>query len=226
MGTTTTPPISDCRSCPIGKAAGVERGFRCPLSGRPRPAGTYVYIEGQVADRVWFVKRGNLILIRESGDGSSGEGVAWGVRRPGSFLGIECLTQERYLDTAKAITDVILCSALRDDFDRWLGAPGSSARVVLDLVLRTQCNDHPRRASCDGNAVCRTARWLLEEPMATADGQLPRRYVAQLLGMLPETFSRALATLASHGAIEVTRKRIQILDRNCLEALATRPNGG
>ena len=36
--------------------------------------------------------------------------------------------------------------------------------------------------------------------------------MAGLLGMLPETFSRALAKLASQGAIRVNRKQIQVID--------------
>jgi CRP-like cAMP-binding protein len=36
--------------------------------------------------------------------------------------------------------------------------------------------------------------------------------VAGLLGMLPETFSRALAKLATQGAIRVNRKQIQVID--------------
>ena len=45
---------------------------------------------------------------------------------------------------------------------------------------------------------------------------IPRRVVAGLLGMQPETFSRALASLAAAGAVSVTRKSIRVADFDAL----------
>jgi CRP-like cAMP-binding protein len=188
------------------------------LSPRTRATGTFVYNEGQTADRVWFVKKGTVLLSRESTI-RGGESVAWAVRRPGNFVGIEALVKKRYADTARAVTDVTLCGAERPEFDTWLGASDSPARAILRVVLDTHANDAPRRASSDGNAVRRTALWVLEESPRAGMTSLPRCHVAQLLGMLPETFSRALAVLAERGAIELTRRDIRIRDVDALESL-------
>lgn len=210
---------TDCTHCAVGAAAGLGRGGRCPLADRRRAAGTVLYAAGQRADRVWFVKRGAVLLSREATtDGSNG--VAWAVRRSGVFVGIEGLTRTYYVDTAQALTDVILCSAEIEHFDAWLGPSGSAARVVLQLVLQAQSEDAPRGASCDGPAVQRTAQWILGHGAETETSVLPRQHAAQMLGMCPETFSRALTGLARRGAITRTRQRLRVLDRELLEQIA------
>ncbi len=179
-----------------------------------------LYVEGQPADRVWFVKRGAVLLSREStSDGSNG--VAWAVRRSGFFVGIEALTRPHYADTAQALTEVTLCSADLAQFDAWLGPSDSGARVVLQLVLQAQAEDEPRGASCDGSAVQRTAQWILGHGTDTATSVLPRQHAAQMLGMRPETFSRALTGLARRGAITRTRQRLRVLNRALLEQIAS-----
>ena len=49
---------------------------------------------------------------------------------------------------------------------------------------------------------------------------MPRHVVASLLGMVPETLSRALAQLARTGAIEVTRQAVRIRDSQALKEAA------
>lgn len=210
-------PITDCKLCPIGVAADVGRGGRCPLVPRARPAGACLYMEGLPAERVWFIKSGVVVLTRGEIERSGNE-IAWAVRTPPSLIGLEALARPTYLDTARALSAVTLCGATRESFDTWLSHNASAARAVLDLVVRAQCADTPRRAGCDGSAVQRAARWVLAES-SSGSARLPRRLVAQLLGMQPETFSRALATLAARGAIEVTRRDVRIIDREVLRTI-------
>ena len=49
---------------------------------------------------------------------------------------------------------------------------------------------------------------------------LPRRILADLLGMRPETFSRALTALSERGAIAVTRTTLRIADQETLAEIA------
>ena len=208
-------PITSCFVCPVGKASGVGQGGRCPFVDRFRQPGEFVYLQGEPANFVWFIKTGTVVLARAMGD-SSGEESARAVRHAGSFLGLEALVQPTYLDSARAATRTTLCGAPREAVDGWLGAPGTPARTALEQVLRTQAEEVPRGASPDGNAVRRVARWLVEEAREDLAPGIPRRFVANLLGMVPETFSRALARLAEAGAIEVTRRTLRIRDRQAL----------
>ena len=215
--------ITDCVTCPMGAAADVGRGGRCPLVERRRPAGAALYLAGEPIDRVYFVKRGSVLLSREAGE-ARGEGIPWAVRGPGALLGVEGLVHSTYLDSARCVTEAAVCAAPKAEIRAWIRACDAAPHAMLECVLRSQCTDAPRRAGSDGSAVSRVARWLLDGK--NGEGQrrsssLPRRVVAGLLGMQPETLSRALATLAARGAVTVTRRRVDIVDRPKLEGIAT-----
>jgi CRP-like cAMP-binding protein len=184
------------------------------------PAGATLYIEGAAAERVWYVMDGVIALSRDVGD-RRGSGVPWATRRAGSLLGNESFVQDEYADTAVALTNVTVCSAERGSFQRWAteGTP-AAARAVMDLVIRTHCDTGPRPSTSEGTASRRVARWLADECRGGVAPKIPRSVVAGLLGMLPETLSRALAALASRGAIEVSRKEIRVIDPQLLLAEA------
>jgi CRP-like cAMP-binding protein len=136
------------------------------------------------------------------------------------LLGAEALVRDTYLDTARAVTDVLVCVASREDVDSWLRTREQAGRAMLELVVLAQCSDAPRRSSSEGSAEERVASWLLEQG-DEGTAALPRHVVAGLLGMLPETLSRALASLASRGLVAVSRKHVEVLDAAGLEQLAS-----
>nr|MBK7067081.1 Crp/Fnr family transcriptional regulator [Deltaproteobacteria bacterium] len=207
--------LERCYSCPLGLAAGVAEHRACPFVPREREAGAHVYVEGDTADRVWYIVSGYVALSRETSEARS-SGVTWAVRRPGEMLGTEGLVSDTYRDSAVALNAATLCVAPRDVVDAWLGPEDSPARAVLQLALRTRCNEVPRRSCADGNATRRVASWLLDEAPSQNAPQIPRQIVAGLLGMLPETFSRALARLVKLGAIEIDRRTIRVVDLDAL----------
>jgi CRP/FNR family transcriptional regulator len=199
--------MGSCLSCPLGIAAGVGRGGFCSLVARRRAPGEIIHLEGTRGATVWYVKRGAVVVSR------GGRAVA--TRREGSLLGLELLVRERYLETARALGGTVLCGLARADLDAWLADAGR-ARAILESALRAQSADAPRGAGVDGPSRARVARWLLDG----VDEAVPRRTVASLLGMAPETLSRALAGLARAGAIATTRRSVRVLDRRALEQVA------
>lgn len=208
-----------CATCEVGVASAFGSGHFCPFVDRSRQSGELIYLEGEPANHVWFVKRGTIVLLRKGGENNA-EGRVRAVRFPGSFIGLEALVTSRYIDSARATTNAVLCGTTREGVDVWLGAKGSPARTALELTLRAECVDLPRRAPPDGNAVERVAAWLCEEGPRGVTLGLPRRIVADLLGMRPETLSRAMAILAERGAIEVSRTKLKIVNENKLAELA------
>jgi CRP-like cAMP-binding protein len=206
-----------CRTCRVGAAAQAS-GERCPFVTEVRRRGDAVCSAGEPAHHVWLVQRGAVVLTRPGG----GREQARTVRRDGTFVGLEALVRPTYVESARATTAVRLCRAPVGAVDRWLGPPGTPARVALEQTLRAACDDEPRAASADGSAVARVARWLLDHEAAVAGAEVPRRDVAAMLGIVPETMSRALHRLASAGAIKVSRRSVVIVDADALRAATRR----
>jgi CRP-like cAMP-binding protein len=171
-------------------------------------------------ERVSFVKKG-AVLITRSVDEERVEGTPWAIRRVGSFLGLEGLVGTYHLDSARALTEVTLCSATLEAVQAWLVARRTAARIVLDSVLRSGTRERPLRGNADGTAPRRAASWLLENADRRFPGAVSRQVMAGLLGMRPETLSRALRTLAERGAIRHGRVSIEILDRARLRSIAS-----
>ena len=186
------------------------------MTPRTFEAGVTLAVEGADAERIWYVQQGSLALFRE-GREQDGAGIPWAVRRVGSLVGEECLVQSAYADTAVTLTPVTLCGASRESFLAWIAQVGSTASMtVMGLVIQARCAEGPRPTAAAGTAVQRVARWLADESRGGTAPKIQRRVVAGLLGMLPETFSRALASLVALGAIETTRKEIRVRDAQAL----------
>ena len=217
--------VTECRRCPVGIASGVAERGRCPFVPRKRAAGAVLHVAGEGVERVSFIKKG-AVLITRSVDEERVEGTPWAIRRPGSFLGLEGLVGTPHLDSARALTDVTLCSAALDAVEAWLASRRTAARVVLDSALRSGTRERPLRGNADGTAPRRAASWLLENADRRLPGAMSRRVMAGLLGMRPETLSRALRTLAQRGAIRHGRTNIEILDRGRLRSIANGVRAG
>ena len=208
-------PIT-CANCGIGTSFPTIQG--CSLIDRKRAANEVICVEGEPAEYIWFVKEGTLALHR-AGTEDDGEGRIRAVRFQNSIIGLEALISDKYVYTARAISDVTLCGAPREAWDRFVGAKGTVARTALEITLRTECSD-VLRTGAEGDALSRVATWLRDEGPSGMTLTLPRRIVAELLKMRPETLSRALATLAERGAIDVNRQNVRITSDNILNEIA------
>lgn len=190
-------------------------GGRCPLIDRKRPPDETIALEGQPIETVWFLKRGTVVFSRVGPDGGERPRL---VRGPGTFIGLEVLVRRTHADTVRTTEPTIVCGIGRESLDAWIGPRGTPARMALEQTLIATADDRPRAAGADGTALERVARWILDD--ATTGYRVSRRVVASLLGMVPETLSRALAELHEQDLIELSRRSITILDRARLEALA------
>jgi CRP-like cAMP-binding protein len=201
--------MSSCATCTLGRASAVGRGGHCPFVTRRRGAGEQLYLQGEPASAVWFLKEGTVALLREL----PGRERVRAIRAAGSVMGLELLVHDTYLDTARALTEVSVCVLSRTGLDGWLGDPGTPSRALLEQSVRGLLADAPRGAAPDGNATRRVARWILDAGDAS---EVPRHMIASLLGMAPETLSRSLADLRTRGAIAATRRTLSICDRDAL----------
>jgi CRP-like cAMP-binding protein len=202
-------------SCPCTRSPALGVDGTCPLEDVQHRRGERLFAEGAPASHVWLLKRGCVVLTRTSPGGVE---VAHAVRRSGAFLGLEALVCDTYRTSARVTASSLLGRARREVVEDWL-AHGPSARMVLEAVLRSEGDDLPRAAASEGSAVERVARWVAAEATREGATQVPRGFAADLLGMTPETFSRALAQLARDGAIEVTRRTLVVRDPARLASL-------
>ena len=58
----------------------------------------------------------------------------------------------------------------------------------------------------------RVATWILDQHQREQTTEVPRKVIAELLGMRPETLSRALHSLCDEGLIEVSRRSLYAVD--------------
>ena len=207
-----------CDHCHVGRASGLGSGGFCPFVDEAYRAGDVLYVEAEPVHHVWFVKKGAVALYRKRSDDRSER--ARTVRFPGGFIGLEALVSPLYIDTAKVSESTVLCRAPLEGFERWLGPAESPARTALEASVRAMVCDLPPRAAADGSAAQRVAGWLSHEGPQGDTLHLPRRVIADLLGMRPETLSRALASLAARGVIEVSRTDLRIVDQDALTTIA------
>jgi CRP-like cAMP-binding protein len=208
---------ASCVHCPLGRAAGVGRGGRCPFEPRRYRAGELVCSAGSPAETVWYVKRGLVALSR---GGASGEDVGHHVVPAGGLVGLDALGMRVHSDTARAVGSATLCAAPRGALDAWLGPPGAPSRVVLELVIETRLAASPRAAGVDASAMTRVARWLGEAASGEVVPAIERRFLASVLGMTPETLSRIVSRLEALGAIERVARTIRIRDAGILGRFA------
>lgn len=215
MRLTQASAITSCSSCPCGQAAAVRWGGRCPLIDRKRARDETLALEGQPIETVWFLKRGTVVFSRLGPDGVERPRL---VRGPGTFIGLEVLVRSTHADTVRTTEPTIVCGIGRESLDAWIGPRGTPARMALEQTLLATADDRPRAAGADGTALERVARWILDD--AATGCRVPRRVVASLIGMVPETLSRALAQLHEQEVIELSRRSIVIRDRARLESMA------
>lgn len=198
---------SSCVDCPIG---GKHRAA-CPFALRTSQRGEYLFLEGELADRLWFVRRGVVLLGRNRGERHE----ARAVRRAGSFVGLETIANIPYADSAYTATRSIVCAASQEALDPWLP---EASEFVLKSVVRSQAADFPRYAA---STLRRLARWLYDELPSDLPNQISRSEAAGVLCMSPETLSRGLAALQDMGAIAVHARRITLGDAKLLEKAAS-----
>lgn len=123
--------------------------------------------------------------MHRSISGNSSLGPTRALRRRGAFLGMEAISETIYRDSVHAETPLVLCVASCDRISNMAPA---------------------------GTATQRVASWLLDRHRMQETTQVPQSVLSELLGMRPETLSRALRRLDNEGLIEVSRSSLYIID--------------
>ncbi|MBS2026612.1 MAG: Crp/Fnr family transcriptional regulator [Deltaproteobacteria bacterium] len=183
-------PVSQCTACILGQASSPNR---CPWSPISRAAGATLTHEGEVADRLLFVREGLVSVEPSSGPAS--------VRGPTSLLGAEALRGGTACARAVALTPVKLCTLSVDALKHWVGDALSPARAMMELSLDEQAASQSDRHDQSGKCLARVSRFLLERA-ASPPVKLTKTAIARMLHMRPETYSRSLRRLVERGLVD------------------------
>lgn len=204
-----------CQACRLGIAS---LPYSCPFHEVRRAAGSVIVHQDERPQCVWYLRRGQVVFgsIDESGTDHSSA-----VRGPDTLLAVEALLGEPVPYRISALTDVVLCAIEPDALREWVGSLESPMGTVLELALRESGKRAVERQALEGTAVRRLARYLLDRQRKNGNGAMstPYHVLARVLGMRPETLSRAMSQLRKTGAIAPGRGA-RIIDGQRLEQLA------
>ncbi len=187
--------------------------------------GDVLFAEGQPSSSVYSLGGGVVKISRTTADGR--EQIV-GISTPGKLLvGLQSINDDIYEYTAVAETDVNACKIRHRALLQAVQNQGNIALRLIDSINAQLA--HSRSLMEVMGHKCATAKIAsfiqLVTPVPT-NGQkrfaLPfsRGEMADLLGLSEETVCRQMAKLKRHGVLYAPRGKIEILDRERLEAIA------
>lgn len=200
-----------CRDVPSG----------APLRRVAREAGSVLMRHGAPVEDIWCVCAGRVKLSVVDATGAE---RAYGMRGPGSVLGLEALLGLPALFDAHVEVDAEFGTASPARFERWIVKDPALVEHAMKHVLAETVRFAAERKLLDGTAESRLARFLLEREenrFLVAWSDAPRHDVAGLLGMRPETLSRTIRVFEREGIID---SEMRVADRTALRRVAGENN--
>jgi CRP-like cAMP-binding protein len=190
--------------------------------------GEHLFEQGEVAERFFFVRSGQIKLYRVSLEGS--ERVIEVVQPGCTFAeSVLFLDQCCYQLSAEALSEAEL---LAFDFSTFRKLLDDSRETCFQLMADMSRCLHQHLNEIDyltlQNATFRLVHYLLQQiPVENADDNaveiklnISKSIIASCLSIQPETFSRILRSLRKRELIEVNGKAITLLDVEQIRSFA------
>ncbi|MBI4424868.1 MAG: Crp/Fnr family transcriptional regulator [Elusimicrobia bacterium] len=180
-----------------------------------------VFFEGNPPFGVYCVSSGRVRLYRTGPDGRS---QVVRVAGPGELLGHEALLSGLpFPATAEAIDDSMVCFIEKPAFLRLLeDVPALAVEVARALSRDLMRSQESLQSMTQRPASARLAALLLELDGAAPGSpmRLPRRTLAETVGVAPETAIRILSGFKSRGLIACRGQSLTVLEPGGLARLA------
>lgn len=223
---------NDCRlnsiCLPIAlKARDIDRLDQIVDRGRLLHKGDFAYHDGQPFSSVFALRSGALKTYKVTGEGKE---LVTGFYFPGEVFGVDGISQNRHVISARALETSAICEipfrdleslssrlpSLQRHFFRLMSQEITQDQQLITLLSKSSAEQ--RVATLLLNISHRCAR-LKRSPTAF---RLPmsRTDIANYLGLTVETVSRIFGRFQRSGLIEVEKKELRLCDLGALQALA------
>lgn len=188
-----------------------------------------VFHQGDVANCFYLVISGHLKLYRTSANGQ--EKVVEVMRENCTFAEALMFNNKPFYPvSAQALSDCQLVSFDNDAYLKILKSnPEAGIAIMGSMSLRLHNDLNEIEMLSVENAKNRLLLFLMQnmKNSATNEGMIeldiPKRTLASLLSIQPETFSRLLKKMVQEGLIEESRGMIKVVDIDALYAAADIP---
>ncbi|HKJ89220.1 MAG TPA: helix-turn-helix domain-containing protein [Gammaproteobacteria bacterium] len=194
------------------------------LRGRPLGKGEDAFAQDDTFEYLYLVRSG---LMESFHTDSKGQATVTGFHLPGDILGLDAIAQGLHTETARALDTTSICAL---PFTAALsGRVGSLyAELLRAMSQRIARNGTRHRLFSRRSALYRIAHFLAElytrtpgsaASASTATFRIPKRDLANFLGLAPETLSRGLARLHEMELVEVSKRGFKVQDPQGLERM-------
>jgi len=185
--------------------------------------GRVFYAPDETGEVLFLLKKGRVQLYRLSPEGKK---LVMAILEPGSIFGeMSIVGQGMHNSFAESIEDCTLCVMSQVDVERiLLEKPRVALRFMEAMAHRLQETESRLEDLAFKGIPSRLAGLLLKlakDVDQTLVEGFSHQDLAEMLGTYRETTTQILNEFKGQGWIAIRRKRIEILDRDALEARAT-----
>lgn len=194
---------------------------------RPLERGAFLFREGDRHNALFVVRSG---AVKVSTTLSQGDVQVLGFHLPGEILGLDGVAEERHQATAEALEDSSVCEIPFARLSQVAAQVPALQREIYRIASREYVREqrHPVMMGRK-HALARLALFLhsvserrRKQDLDPLQFQLSmsRQDLANYLGLVIETVSRAFSRLQALGLIDVDRRRVRILESEALGQIA------
>jgi len=185
--------------------------------------GRIFYMPEDSGEVLFLLKKGRVQLYRIS---TSGKKLIVGTLGPGTIFGEMSLVGQGMHNTfAESVDECLLCVMSRADVERLMREkPKVAFRFVEALGDRVTLLESRLEEIAFKSIPARLASLLLRLADEQGDGEVVKGYTHQdlgeMLGTYRETITQTLNDFKAEGLVEISRKQVEIKDRDSLEMMA------
>jgi len=177
--------------------------------------GAIIYLEGDPAENVWFVKEGHVKAMVYTPNGRSVNLCMVGEK--GMLGGCCCFNSTGYLCQGVTETEAVVCAFPMKDFIELLNEYPEMSRAVVEMVsqrLRDSKSNQVFEQESVEKRILHVLLKLTEEFGNTIP--LTRREIAEMAGTTVETCIRTFLILEEKGLVSTQRGKITLINLRAL----------